>query len=87
MSQDKKKVQTLINRAGDAMVEVRAAVAIINDYKDRFVAANPDVTGTTLEGNVPALNSALTALTAEVDKPIWTALIDAKVPSHRGEAL
>ena len=87
MAQDKKKVQTLINRAGDAMVEVRAALVVINDYKDRFVAANPDVTGTALEGNVAALNSALTALTAEVDKPIWTALIDAKVPSHRGEAL
>ncbi len=87
MVADTKKVQTLINRTADAMIDVREAVAVINDYKARFVAASPDVTETPLEGNVAALNTALIALTTQADKPIWTQLIAAKVGSHRSEAL
>lgn len=84
---DSKKVQTIINRAADEMIAIRAALVRFQATKALFVAANPSVTGTPLEGNVTALNTALTALQAEADKAIWTGLIAARVPSHRGEAL
>jgi len=87
MVADTKKVQTMINVAADQLTVIRAALDTLQAVKDRFVAADPDVTGTPLEGNVAALNSALADLQAEGDRQIWSDLIAAKVPSHRGEAL
>lgn len=84
---DAKKVQTLINRAADELILMRAAMARLQATRALFVTANPSVTGTPLEGNVTALGNAITALQAELDKAIWTGLINARVPSHRGEAL
>lgn len=84
---DSKKVQTLINRAANEMAIIRAATARLEATRLLFVAANPDVTGTPLEGNVTTVGNAIAALKAEVDKAIWTGLIAARVPSHRGEAL
>ena len=55
--------------------------------KAAFTAHDPDVTGTPLEGNVAALNSALTALRSEVGGAVWSGLIVAIVPSHRNKAL
>lgn len=84
---DKKKVQTMINAVARQMRAIRAAVAEIANVRTRFQAANPDVTGTPLEGNVTALNNAFNALQNETDKAIWTALIAEEIESHRGEAL
>jgi hypothetical protein len=84
---DAKKVQTIINRAADEMTAIRAALVRFQATKALFMAANPDVTGTALEGNTATLNTALGLLQAEADKAIWTALIAARVPSHEGKAL
>jgi hypothetical protein len=84
---DAKKVQTLINRVADEMIAVRAAVARIQATKALYQTASPSVVGTPLDGNVTALNNALTALQTEVDKAVWTGLIAARVPSHEGKAL
>lgn len=84
---DSKKVQTLINRAADEMIIIRAAVARLEATRLLFVAENPNVTGTPLEGNVTTVGNAIAALKAEADKAVWTGLIAARVPSHRGEAL
>ncbi len=77
----------MINAAADQITIVRAAVAELGRIRALFAAANPSTAGTPLDGNTAALNSAFTALKAESDKPVWTALIAAKVPSHRGRAL
>jgi len=87
MVADTKKVQTMINRTAWAMQQVREGVAEIEAVKNLFQTANPDVTGTPLEGNVTAINAAFTALQTESDKAIWGAMIDAVVPSHKGGAL
>lgn len=87
MATDIKEVQTMINRTGQSMLIIREEVSKIQAIKSLFQTANPSVTGTPLDGNVTALNNALTALQTEVDKAIWTGVINAIVPSHRGEAL
>lgn len=84
---DTKKVQTMVNIAGQQMEIIRAAVTTIETVKTAFQTHNPDVTGTPLEGNVAALNAALVALRTEVDKVVWSGLIAAIVPSHRNKAL
>jgi len=84
---DSKKVQTAINRVGQAIEKCRAEVAKMEAIKALYVAASPDPIGTPLEGNVTAMSNAITSLRTEVDKPIWDALIAAILPSHRGEAL
>jgi hypothetical protein len=84
---DSKKVQTMINVAAKEMSQVRASVAAIGEVRVKFQTVNPNVTGTPLEGNVAALNNAFIALKVEVDKPIWSDLITAQVPSHEGKAL
>ena len=84
---DAKKVQTIINRAADEMTIIRAALVRFQATKTLFTAADPSTVGTPLDGNTAALNTALGLLQAEADKAIWTALIAARVPSHRGTAL
>lgn len=84
---DTKKVQTMINVAGQQLEIIRAAVVTLEAVKTAFTVHNPAVTGTPLEGQVAALNAALVALRTEVDKAIWTGLIAAIVPSHRNRAL
>ena len=84
---DRKKIQTLINRTADAMSRIRDDVAVLEDYKARYVASGADPTGTPLEGNVTALNTALASLRIEVDSVVWSTLIAAKVDTHRGQAL
>ena len=84
---DKKKVQTMINIAGQQMQIILDAVTTIETMKTAFTTINPDVTGTPMEGNKTALNNALTSLRTEVDGAVWAGLIGAIVPSHRNKAL
>lgn len=83
MVADTKKVQTLINRMADAIEAGREAEAI----KDAYAAANPDVTGTPLEGNLPAVNIWLTNFIAVLNDPVAQSFIDERVPTHTGDAL
>lgn len=87
MVSDSKKVQTFINRLANSVQEMRDQMVKINNMKQKFVTANPDVSGTPLDGNVIALNNNLSQLETELSRGIWTTLINAKQPSHRGEAL
>lgn len=87
MVSDIKKVQTMINVLADQMTIIRSAVDTMVAVKTAYIAINPDTTGTPLEGNVATVNSALKALKAQTDSAVWTAMINAKVPSHRGEAI
>ena len=84
---DKKKVQTMINIAGQQMQIIRDAVTTIESMKTAFTTINPDVTGTPMDGNVALLNSAINGLRTEVDGAVWSGLIGAIVPSHRNKAL
>ncbi len=84
---DNKKVQTAINRVGQEIQLMRDGMDKINATIVLFQAANPDVTGTALEGNVTVLNNALSSLETELNLSIFTQLIAKIVKSHRGEAL
>lgn len=84
---DAKKVQTAINVVGLQVEAMRSAMATINIVRAAYATQNPDATGTPLEGNVDTMNSALSALEAELDSAIFTQLIAAVVPSHRNAAL
>lgn len=83
MVADTKKVQTLINRMSDVVECMREARAI----KDAYLAANPSVAGTPLEGNLAAVNAWMNDLFAVADSPIAQSFINNNVPSHRGDAL
>lgn len=83
MVADTKKVQSLINEMADIVEVGREAEAI----KASYIAAAPDVTGTPLEGNIAAVNTWLNSLSAIMSDPIAQGFIDAKVQSHRGDAL
>jgi len=87
MVADTKRVQTMVNIVGQQMLLIRAAMARIEAVKAAFTTANPDVTGTPLDGNVATVNSAIVALKAEVDGAVWTQMIAAIVPTHRNTAL
>lgn len=84
---DVKKVQTMINIAGQQAQIVRDAVTKIAQVRAVFNTINPDVTGTPLEGNLVALGNAFTALETAANSAVWTGMINAMVPSHRNAAL
>ena len=84
---DTKKVQSLINRVADEISAMRAGMKRITELHDKYVAQSVNPTGTPLEGNVSVLTTALTKLGTALDSNVFTALIAAKVPSHRGVAL
>lgn len=87
MATDNVKVASAVNHLGWAILEARAAVDRMQVIQAKFVAANPSVIGTPLEGQTAAVASNIVSLRNEVDKPFWDAVIVAIVPSHRGEAL
>lgn len=87
MVSDTKKIQTMINVLADQMTIIRSAVDTMVAVKTAYISINPDTTGTPLDGNVSTVNSALKALKTQTDSSVWTAMINAKVLSHRGEAI
>ena len=84
---DSKKVQSMINICAEQMLIIRAAMETMVTVRTAFQTHDPDVTGTPLEGKVATVNAALTSLNAETDAVVWTQLIAAYRPSHRGKAL
>jgi len=84
---DTKKVQRLMNRVADEISAMRAGMKRITELRDKYVAQNVDAKSTPLEGNVTVLTTALTNLGKALDSNVFTQLIAAKVPSHRGVAL
>ena len=91
MASDQKKVQTLVNIAADAAIDVRAGIDRMKAARTLFNVANPSTAGTPLQGAAAnQLNNAINALDMLVnttDAAVWNALIAAHVPTHRGEAL
>lgn len=83
MPADSKKVQTVINKMADVVERMRDAQVI----RDAFIAANPSITGTPLQGKGPAVRAWLDELLAVANSPIAQGFIDNKVPSHRGVSL
>ena len=59
---DSKKVQSMINHVGWAIQNMRTEMIKIQTIKTKFTTANPDITGTPLDGKVTALNTAINDL-------------------------
>lgn len=87
MVADTKKVQTIINRAGQNIQNMRNDMQDIKLVRDLYIAASVDPTGTILDGNVTSLNNQINALDAELSSAVFDALIAAIVPTHDGDAL
>lgn len=87
MAGNTKQVQSYVNKLADAAKRARQARDDMLAVRTLFVAANPDTTGTAVDGNEATISAAINALDTEVSKGIWTQIIAAEVPSHRGEAL
>lgn len=84
---DTKKVADLVNAAAVAAQTIRAQVLLLKGLRTTFLAVNPNVTGTPLAGNLTALSNSIDALDTESGKAVWTAMINAYVPSHQGGSL
>lgn len=84
---DTKKVQTMINIVGQQMLIVQAAVSAILDVRAAYLAAAPDITGTALEGNISAINSAINTINTDANSATWDSLINSIVPSHNNNGL
>ena len=82
-----KQVQSYINKLADAAQRARQARDDMLAIRTLFVAAAPDTTGTAVDGNEAVISAAINGLDTEMSKGIWTQVIAAEVPSHRGEAL
>jgi len=82
-----KKVQTMINQMAREIEICRAAHARMVIVRDFYTTVNPDPTGTALEGNVAAVNTAINSLGTEIDTVLWDGMISAKSPSHRSMAM
>ena len=87
MVADTKKVQTLINISGNAVIAARASADTIDVVRAKFTAANPDVIGTPIEGQVAATNTALNAFQTAVRSTDLDVLVNSIVPTHRNDAL
>lgn len=84
---DTKKAQTLINRAAAAAEAIQAASADLEAVRTLYNAANVNPTGTPLQGNVAAVSNWIDSVVTVASSAVADAMIAAKVPSHRGEAL
>ena len=84
---DNKKSQTLINAAGQELLTMRAAMIRLKDVRTLFQLVNPDVIGTSLEGNLSLVNTAIDDLDVELAKAVWSSMIAAVVPTHNNKAL
>lgn len=87
MASDTKKAQTLINAAAEAAEEIQAASLRLDAIRALYVAAGVDPTGTPLDGNVSAVSAWISSVSSVAFSAVATQMIDAKVDTHRGEAL
>ena len=76
---DNKKCQAFINRVGREVAAMRAGMVRINAIKAKFVASNPSVAGTPLQGNVAAANTAITNLDTALGAAAFTGMINAVI--------
>ena len=84
---DKKKVQTMVNVSGDALVEIRKQVAILKVVRTKFQTHSPVTTGTVLQGITGTLNTLVNTLDTASADPAWDTVINGKVETHRNKAL
>ena len=82
-----KQVQSYINRLATAATLARQARDDMLLIRMLFKASAPNTTDTPIDGNENKISDAISALDIEISKNIWTQIIAADVPSHRGEAL
>ena len=84
---DTKKVADLVNAAALAATAIRAQVAALKLLRTTYLAVNPSTVGTPLAGNLAALSNSIDALDTESAKAVWTTMIDAYEPTHKGSSL
>lgn len=84
---DTKRVQTLVNLCAEAAEQIEAQAAQLEHYRALYVAAKINPTGTVLAGKVTAVSAWIDKVRALANDPVAAALIAAKVPSHRNQAL
>lgn len=87
MVADTKKVQSFVNQLADVADVVKDSSDTLEALRTAYQTANPDVTGTPLDGNLAAVNAWINDLTTLANSATATGMIAARVPSHRGKAL
>ena len=83
----KKQCQTFINTIGQQAEAIKAAAVIMQDMRAKFIAADPDITGTPLDGKTAQASAWIDSVVAAADSVVATAFVNAIVPTHRNHAL
>ena len=80
---DEKKVQVAVNIIGREVQNIRDAIDRLNVLETKFIAHNPNVVGTVLQGRTGKLNALIVQLGAAVNNNAdYDALIAAASPTH-----
>ena len=87
MAAASKQVQSLVNRAALDAQEIKAIAARLTALRTKYQTAAPSVTGTPLQGNIVTLNAWIDSVQSVAAAAVAQVMIDAYVPSHKGEAL
>lgn len=84
---DKKKCQTLINRCAAEAEKLKTAATLLEACRSAYQAQSVDATDTPLAGNVTAVSNWIDSVRACADAAVANAMIAAKVPTHKNNAL
>ena len=88
MLSNTKVVQAYVQAVKEVATAVVKANNIAQGYKDKFVALNPDLTGTNLTaGQQTAVNTFVSDLNALATGAVVTTVSSKDVPSHGTKAL
>ena len=82
---DSKRCQTLINKAAQAARALQLSAADLMTVRQRFLDANPDTTGTPLQGNLSAVSTWITNVNDVATSAVANQMIAAERPNHRCE--
>ena len=84
---DKKKCQTLINKAVDVARTLQSCADSLATLRSRFQEQNVSAAGTPLEGHIAAISAWIDDVQAAATNPVATGLIAHYRPTHGGNAL
>ena len=84
---DKKKAQTLINLCADEAERLQLSATRLQAYRAAYQGQRVDPVGTPLDGNVTAVSAWIDDIAAVAGSAVSTAMLAARVPTHRNNAL
>lgn len=87
MANASKQNQTFVNLFTREFNDIQKASDNLAALKVKYLAKNPDSTGSILDGNVPAMNTAINDVKNALTNPVIATIAAGFVPTHQEVAL